>query len=103
MEFANLGADLTLNDKLDLLSVQLELSFEGENSELSKMFLGYFPGNKVVSKMDSPGVYKVAAKVPLTDEGKKSIKTLIADLKALDKQFGERVGLVNDFKKLLGE
>jgi hypothetical protein len=103
MKFNNLQAELILNDKLDLLSVQLELSFQGENVELKRLIDNYFHGCKITTRLDTPEINRVANKVPLTDDGKESIKIIVKELTELDKQFADRANLVDEFKKLLEE
>lgn len=100
MQFLNLKSELTLNDKLDLLSVQVEFKFPTNNTEAQKLFLQHFPGLKTFTKMDDNHNSFIQAKVPLTDAGKLSLKNLISDLKKLDEEFGNRTALVDDFSKL---
>lgn len=99
MKFENLNAELTIKDTLDLNTVKLVLTFEGDNPEIKEIIKQHFD-NKTRLRSDSTSS-EASTSVTLDDNGKKNIKTISAMLTKLDTAFGRRVGLVKEFEDLL--
>ena len=100
MDFPFINTQLEILDSLELNSVQMKLTYKDHIDSLSELVVNYFPSVKTKLQDNQ---YHVSIAVPLTDNGKKTIKTLANELKTLDQQFEKRVGLVDEFKNLLGE
>lgn len=100
MLFPNLEANLTINDKLKLGYVELNLTFK-DNPEIEIIIEQCF--DKAKPRFNSDKERISSKQLPLTDTGKKEILQIIKELKDLDTKFGNRSKIVEEFESLLDE